>query len=589
MPQPGAPVPSASPPSVAAHAAHRVPPPPIAIIGMGCRLPGPANSPQALWQLLCAGVDAIREIPADRWHIPSFYDPEPGTPGKTYARWGGFIDGIAQFDAAFFGLSPREAAAMDPQHRLLLEVAYEALEDGGQPLPRLAGSATGVFIGISTHDYSRLQATAEDHSPVNAYTPTGVASSLAANRLSYCFNLRGPSLAVDTACSSALVAVHLACRSLWEGESTLALAGGVNVLLTPETFIGFSQASMLAPDGRCKAFDASGNGFVRSEGVGVVVLKPLAQALADGDPIYALIRGTAVNQDGRTTGIALPNQEAQIAMLRAAYRSAGVNPGQVQYVEAHGTGTTVGDPIEAQALGTVLSARRPAGQMCLLGSVKTNLGHLEAGAGIVGLIKTALALRHGAIPPHLHLRQPNPHIPFDALHLRIPQRLEPWPATHGGPRLAGVNAFGFGGTNAHVVMSDAPTPPCCLPRRTRRPVRCCCRFRPTVPTPSRPWPRPTAPGSRSRKAPPVPSRPWAHSAATVARTTRIGPPWWPAICQSCWPTCRRGARARHGPTCGWAMRSAGHSPASRGCLAARGRSGGAWGANCWSTNRCFAM
>ncbi len=457
MPSPDAHAPSSSLTTPAPSA----PPEPIALIGIGCRLPGRAQSPDALWQLLCDGVDTIGDVPADRWSIPTFYDPAPGTPGKTYARWGGFIDGIDQFDALFFGISPREAAAMDPQHRLLLEVAYEALEDGGQTLTQLAGSPTGVFIGISAHDYSGLQSTVEDRSAINAYTPTGAALSIAANRLSYCFDLQGPSLAVDTACSSALVAVHLACRSLWDGESTLAIAGGVNIIIAPETFIGFSQASMLSPDGRCKAFDASGNGFVRSEGVGVVVLKPLAQALADGDPIYALIRGTAVNQDGRTTGIALPSQTAQIAMLREAYRHAGVAPGQVQYVEAHGTGTAVGDPIEAQALGTVLSTQRPDGRVCFMGSVKTNIGHMEAGAGIVGLIKTALALRYGAIPPHLHLREPNPRIPFAALKLRLPQRLEPWPETDGGPRLAGVNAFGFGGTNAHIVMSDAP--PAALP------------------------------------------------------------------------------------------------------------------------------
>jgi acyl transferase domain-containing protein/NADPH:quinone reductase-like Zn-dependent oxidoreductase/ubiquinone/menaquinone biosynthesis C-methylase UbiE/acyl carrier protein len=419
-------------------------------------LPGHANSPEAFWQLLCNGVDAIREIPPDRWDLGTFYDPTPGTPGKTYARWGGFIDSIDQFDAPFFGISPREAAAMDPQQRLLLEVAYEALEDGGQTLERLAGSNTGVFIGISTHDYGQIQSTYDDLTSIDTYTATGSVMSITANRISYCFDLRGPSLIVDTACSSALVALHLACHSLWQHESTLALAGGVNVIIGPENFIGFSRLSMLSPDGRCKAFDAHGNGFVRSEGVGVVALKPLAQALADGDPIYAVIRGTAVNQDGRTGGITVPNREAQIAMLHDAYQQAGIAPEHVQYVEAHGTGTAVGDPIETNALGAVLSARRREGSVCLIGSVKSNIGHLEAGAGIAGLIKTALALKHGLVPPNLHLREPNPLIDFAALQLRVPQRLEPWPDTAGHPRLAGVNAFGFGGTNAHIVLSEAP-------------------------------------------------------------------------------------------------------------------------------------
>jgi acyl transferase domain-containing protein/aryl carrier-like protein/ubiquinone/menaquinone biosynthesis C-methylase UbiE len=435
---------------------------PIAIIGIGCRFPGEANDPNAFWQLLCNGVDAITEIPADRWNIASYFDPEPGTPGKTYARWGGFINGIDQFDAGFFGISPREAARMDPQQRLLLEVAAETFEDAGLALDRLAGSPTGVFIGISTNDYAQIQFSHEDLDLIDPHTPTGSVMSIAANRLSYCFDLRGPSLVVDTACSSSLVAAHLACKSLWNHECTLAVAGGVNVILCPENFIGFSRMAMLSPEGRCKAFDAGGDGFVRGEGVGVVLLKPLSQAVADGDPIYAVIRGTAMNQDGRTNGITVPNEEAQAALIREACQQAGVPPEKIQYVEAHGTGTLVGDPIEANALGAVLSVSRPDGEFCAIGSVKTNIGHLEAGAGIAGLIKTALALKHGLIPPSLHFQTPNPHIDFERLKLRVQQHLEPWPE-NGDGRYAGVNSFGFGGTNAHIVLSEPP------PRETLHP------------------------------------------------------------------------------------------------------------------------
>ena len=353
-----------------------------------------------------------------------------------------------EFDADFFGVSPREATPMDPQQRLLLEVAWEALEDAGQAPERLAGSATGVFVGIATNDYGRLGR--GDDQPGEVYRITGNAASIAANRLSYLFDFRGPSLAIDTACSSSLVAVHLACQSLRSGESTLALAGGVNLILSPAIADSFRQAGMLAPDGRCKTFDARADGYVRGEGAGVVVLKPLAQALADGDSIYAVIRGSAVNQDGRTNGLTAPSRQSQEAVLRAAYRQAGIAPGQVDYVEAHGTGTYLGDPIELKALGAVLAEGRPAGRRCLVGSVKTNIGHLEAAAGIAGLIKTALGLKHRAIPPHLHFHEPNPQIPFAELPIEVPCALRPWAGE--GPVFAGVSSFGFGGTNAHVVL-----------------------------------------------------------------------------------------------------------------------------------------
>jgi len=429
---------------------------PIAIIGIGCRFPGGANSPEAFWKLLRDGTDAITEVPANRWNVDTFYDPDPAKPGKIRTCWGGFIEQIDQFDAQFFGISPREAVRMDPQQRLLLEVAWEALEDGGQMPERLAGSSTAVFIGIYTSDYHDIQLC--DRNSIDAYANLGSFYCIAANRISYLLNLKGPSMAVDSACSSSLVAVHLACQSIWNGESTLALAGGVNAMLKPEMSIGFTQASMLSPDGRCKAFDAKANGFVRAEGAGIVVLKPLESAMADGDSIYAVIRGSAVNQDGQTNGITVPSGQAQEAALREAYRQAGVSPEQVQYIEAHGTGTSVGDPIEANALGMVLGSDRTPGDYCLIGSVKTNIGHLESAAGIAGLIKVALALSHRQIPANLHFQTPNPKIPFEELRLRVPQTLEPW-RNGNGQRIGGVNSFGLGGTNAHVVLAEAPLPP----------------------------------------------------------------------------------------------------------------------------------
>jgi acyl transferase domain-containing protein/NAD(P)-dependent dehydrogenase (short-subunit alcohol dehydrogenase family)/acyl carrier protein len=429
---------------------------PLAIIGIGCRFPGKANDPSSFWELLTSGVDAVAEVPPERWNKKSFYDPEAGRPGKCHACRGGFVEGIDQFDAAFFGISPREAAHMDPQQRLVLETAWEALEDGGQALERLAGSKTAVFVGISSWEYSFAQIDFRDRAVIDTYTNTGGSLSIAANRVSYCFDLRGPSVAVDTACSSALVAVHLACKSIWEEGCPLALAGGVNALLLPDWYVGFSRLGMLSPDGRCHAFDAAANGFVRGEGAGMILLKPLAHAVADNDRIYAVIRGTAVNQDGRTPGLTVPSEAAQVALLRQAYQNAGVAPETVEYIESHGTGTLVGDPIEARALGRVLSANRPADRPCLIGSVKTNIGHLEAGSGIAGLIKTALALHHRCIPGNLHFHQPNPAIDFARLRLHVPVSAEPWPASD-TPATAGVNSFGYGGTNAHVVLQEAPT------------------------------------------------------------------------------------------------------------------------------------
>jgi amino acid adenylation domain-containing protein len=422
---------------------------PIAIVGIGCRFPG-ADGPAAFWRLLSNGVDAITEVSPDRWGADAFYRPDVTT---TATRWGGFLDQVDQFDPEFFGISPRESVRMDPQQRLLLEVAWEALEDAGQVPKRLEGSRTGVFIGISTNEYGPLQF--GRLALVDAYTGTGNALSIAANRLSYVLDFRGPSMAIDTACSSSLLAIHLACRSLREGDCTLALAGGANIILSPALSINFSKAGVMAADGRCKTFDARADGYVRGEGAGIVVLKPLSQALTDGDPIYAVIRGSATNQDGRTNGLMAPSRQSQEAVLAEACRRAELSPGVVEYVEAHGSGTSLGDTIEAKALGTVLAEGRAPGSRCLVGSVKTNIGHLEAAAGVAGLIKVALALRHRMIPPSLNFTVPNPHIPFDSLPLRVAESLTPWPE-NGGRAVAGVSAFGFGGANAHVVLTEAP-------------------------------------------------------------------------------------------------------------------------------------
>ena len=429
---------------------------PIAIIGIGCRFPG-ADGPAAFWRLLSEGTDAVTEVPADRWGAQAFAGPGVDNPAT---RWAGFLDQVDQFDAEFFSISPRESARMDPQQRLLLEVAWEAMEDAGQVPEALEGSRTGVFVGISTNEYGLLQFGELAH--VDAYTGTGSALSIAANRLSYVHDFRGPSMAIDTACSSSLVAIHLACRSLSAGDCTLALAGGVNVILSPKLAVNFDKAGVMAADGRCKTFDANADGYVRGEGAGIVVLKPLNQALADGDPIYSVIRGSATNQDGRTNGLMAPSPQSQEAVLTEAYQRAQLSPGLVQYVEAHGTGTSLGDAIEAKALGAVLADGRAGDSTCLIGSVKTNIGHLEAAAGVAGLIKVALAMRHRMIPPSLNFSEPNPNIPFDRLPLRVAQHLTAWPE-HGGRALAGVSSFGFGGANAHVVLAEAPqaraTPP----------------------------------------------------------------------------------------------------------------------------------
>ena len=436
-------------------AVERAPREPIAIIGLGCRFPGGATDPATFWQNLRRGVDAIREVPADRWDVNAVYDPDQDAPGKTVTRWGGFLDQVDQFDPQFFGISPREATGMDPQQRLLLEVAWEALEHAAHAPDQLSGSRTGVFIGIASADYTNLIQQLGDATRFDAYYGSGIAHSIAAGRLSYVLGLHGPSLAIDTACSSSLVAVHLACQSLRNGECRLALAGGVHLALSPDNTIAFSKSHMLAPDGHCKTFDARADGFVEGEGAGIVVLKKLSDASADGDRILAVIRGSALNQDGPSSGLTAPNGPAQEAVIREALAKARVKPAEVGYVEAHGTGTALGDPIEVRALAKALGEGRAADRPFLLASVKTNIGHLEAAAGVASLIKVVLMLQHGEIPPHLNFQTPNPFIPWSEVPAVIPLTVQPWPAGY-ERRIAAISAFGFSGTNAHLIVEAAP-------------------------------------------------------------------------------------------------------------------------------------
>ena len=425
---------------------------PIAIIGYSLRMPG-AKDAKEFWQNLVDGVDAISEVPPERWNVDEFYDPNPGAVGKMITRWGGFLEDVDKFDAQFFGISPREAAHIDPQQRLLLEAAWEALEEAGQTWDSLANKPVGVFVGISGADYSRLQS--GDFSRLDAYSGTGNAFSIAANRISFVFDLKGPSFPVDTACSSSLIAVHNAVSSLRRGESSMALAAGVNLILAPDITITFSQARMMAADGRCKTFDDSADGYVRGEGVGVVILKRLSDAIRDGDPIRAIIRGSAINQDGRSNGITAPNGLAQQAVIRLALRDAHLQPNQVGFFETHGTGTTIGDPIEINALRSVMAESRSEDQPLVLGSVKTNIGHLESAAGIAGLIKTIMVLENEYIPKTLHFKKLNQHIKLDGTNIFIATEGRVW-RRGSSPRFAGVSAYGFGGANAHIILQEAP-------------------------------------------------------------------------------------------------------------------------------------
>ena len=427
---------------------------PIAIVGIGCRFPG-ASSLEDFWTLVRNGVDAITEIPRERWNVDALYDPLPGALAKMSTRWGGFLGGIDRFDPHFFGISPREAAAMDPQQRVLLEVTWEALENASQAPDKLAGTRTGVFVGIGGFDYSNVLLNYQDHlKTINAYLGTGNAHSIAANRISYLLDLRGPSVAIDTACSSSLVAIHMACESLRLAESELAIAGAVNLIMSPEVTIAFSHARMMAADGRCKTFDAKADGYVRAEGAGSVILKRLSTALRDRDYIYAVIRGSAVNQDGRTAGIAAPNASAQQDVIREALTQAGIAPSEVTYLEAHGTGTSIGDPIEVEAAKAVLGEAKSDAPPLLMGAVKANIGHAENASGMASLAKVVNCLQHNEIPGQPHFEKLNPRISLAGTRLSVAATPQPWP--HATRRIAGISSFGFGGTNAHIVVEEAP-------------------------------------------------------------------------------------------------------------------------------------
>ena len=429
---------------------------PIAILGMGCRFPGHVTSPETYWELLRDGVDAICEVPASRWDIDAYYDPDPDAPGKMYTRMGGFLDDVDMFDPHFFGISPRETLKTDPQQRLVLEVGWEALENAAIAAHKLVGSQTGVFLGITNNDYSRIVERA-GLEQIDAYHLTGNCLNFAAGRIAYVFGFQGPTMAVDTACSSSGVAIHLACQSLRNRECNLALAGGVNLILSPEISITSTKARTLSPDGLCKTFDSSANGYVRGEGCGIVVLKRLAEALADGDRIQAVIRGSAVNQDGASSGLTVPNKFAQAEVIRQALQRAGRNSAQVDYVEAHGTGTPLGDPIEVRALATVYSPGRSQGHPLVIGAAKTNVGHLESAAAVAGLMKVVLSLQNHTIPPHLHFKKLNPAIDLDEIPAVVPTQPMHWPIFD-KHRLAGLSAFGGSGTIAHMIVEEAPEP-----------------------------------------------------------------------------------------------------------------------------------
>jgi len=431
-------------------------PEPIAIVGMGCRFPGPAVNPTSYWTMLCEGASAIREVPASRWNPDAYYSSDPEAPGKAVSRWGAFLSAVEWFDAELFGITPRQAVHMDPQHRVLLEVAFEALEDAAMPPLDLAGMRAGVYVGISYLDYAFLHLARLDR--VEALSAPGLGLHGAAGRISHVFGLEGPSMAVDTACSSSLVAVHLACQSLRSAEVDMALAAGVNLILSPANTVAASKLRLLSPDGRTRPFDAQANGCVRGEGCGVLVLKRLADAAVEGDRVLAVIRGSAVNQDGRASGYAVPNGHAQRAVLKAALENAGMAAADIGYVEAQGTATPLGDSVEADALADVFGRSRTHDHPLIVGAVKGNLGHLESAAGMASLIKAVLALRHGEVPRNVNLQELHPDIVQRRAPLLFPRDHTPWPRGV-RPRAAGVSAFGVAGTNGHVVLCEAPDPP----------------------------------------------------------------------------------------------------------------------------------
>jgi mycolipanoate synthase len=423
---------------------------PVAVIGMACRLPGGIDSPRLLWEALLRGDDLVGEIPADRWDADAYYDPEPGVPGRSITRWGAFLDDVGGFDCDFFGMTEREATAVDPQHRLLLETSWDAFEHAGLDPSTLANTQTGVFVGLTHGDYELLSA--DIGAAEGPYGFSGTSNSFASGRVSYALGLHGPALTVDTACSSGLMAIHLACRSLHDGESDLAAAGGVAVALEPRKSIAGSLQGMLSPSGRCHTFDVEADGFVSGEGVVMFVLKRLADAQRDGDRILAVVQGTAANQDGRTPNIATPSEDAQVEVYRAALAAGGIDPATVGFVEAHGTGTPVGDPIEYASLAAVYGTGGPTA----LGSAKTNFGHLQSTSGPLGMMKAVLALQHGVVPQNLHFNRLPDEIAAIETGLFVPQTVTPWPHDDTRPRRAAVSSYGMSGTNAHAVLEQAP-------------------------------------------------------------------------------------------------------------------------------------
>ena len=554
---------------------------PVAVIGMACRLPGGIDSPERLWEALLRGDDLVTEIPPDRWDADEYYDPEPGVPGRSVSKWGAFVDDVAGFDSEFFGISEREATAIDPQHRLLLETSWEAVEHAGLSPTRLAGSRTGVYVGLTHGDY--ILAAADAHALEGPYGFLGNNYSMASGRIAYSMDLHAPAITVDTACSSGLVTVHMACRSLHEGECDLALAGGATVTLDPRKSSAGSAGGMLSPTGHCHAFDVAADGFTSGEGCVMVLLKRLPDALRDGDRILAVVRGTALNNDGRTVNITTPSRPAQVEAYQAALAAAGVDAGTVGMVETHGTGTPTGDPIEYASLAEVYGIEGP----CALAAVKTNFGHSQSTSGTLGLMKAVLSLQHGVIPQNLHFTRLPDELAQIETNLFVPQENTPWPTNGHTPRRAAASAYGFSGTNAHAILEQAPEDPATPMHNTtgkskrRRRVRSCLRCRPPRPTncvaPPAGWPTGCKHMTTWR------CRIWPTPWRVGARTAQYAPPSLRAAGRS---SPRRCARS---PTAILRIRPRSDKTTGDrcGCSPGRVRSGRRWARSCWRPNRCL--